>query len=611
MRRGALSCVSFGRGFEAQPFAAARPPAGSPSPERAQIGHRDIEVWSSSGCRCPRRTLPTRISDSWGQLRAHHTSAARHEKSLRHTHEVDCVNRTSSSLYQRYMPRQGTEPVSFGRLVRAMGRPLRAAPSPWGQIRSNHTSSIATPAEFETDLRQTLAARNKMAVEARALSPRARPVRGRPRRIVSTLTPARLTPADYLDLTGLRRPRLSFPHSSPGADLQLSYAPEQMPFPPVARGFVYCAPQAGLPPLATSVRFRCTASADPASFASGHDLTLPSGLPWQILAMQGSRTLREQLQLEGHLTPALEAEWENVFGQQRPPPGLLLFDAAQRFPVSFAKSLHLTVVGRERLHFLELMHIFADHAGSKRCFPFKGRFACLRLFRSSSCYSFYPSFASTHSLGSSFSLAPPLPRLPSFCLPFIDSHAALIFGSLSPTYSFPPSPSFTPFSLLPPPSSPPPSLTTFPLSSSSPSFPPIFALLPSLPSSLPHVLTPTTGSALAHFVPSPTNPHLVHLRIARLLEPPRLAARRGLASPRMAPPRAGALLVAGSRGAGVRARVADEEADEHGDADGEDDARGEGWEDTEAGEGEGEPWAYDLRKRTKNAEALRVLMGRG
>jgi hypothetical protein len=101
------------------------------------------------------------------------------------------------------------------------------------------------------------------------------------KRDVSTLNPARLIPADAIDLSA----KASYTRYS--CRLQLRYitrgTKEFVPFPDGTHGFLYFAPGPAHAPLAGEVRFRITSGTDPANFAEGRDLLLPNGLvPWAI-----------------------------------------------------------------------------------------------------------------------------------------------------------------------------------------------------------------------------------------------------------------------------------------------------------------------------------------
>ncbi|KAJ7735406.1 hypothetical protein DFH07DRAFT_987384 [Mycena maculata] len=204
---------------------------------------------------------------------------------------------------------------------------------------------------------------------------------------ISTLTPGLLTESDYLDLSGVYHLRLSFPLS--GRSKQVRYVGrgfphlQFLPFPPHARGFFYAGPQPGLPPLAASIRFRCTPSPFPSSFEAGEDLLRPSGLPWQILlghaATAPSPVLRDQLLREGHLTPQSLDEWAarvSVDDPNSPPPLLVsnrtLFTPHQRFPVNFQRPVDLTVLRAHRAYALPLGPAFAESYRGMTRHPFAG-----------------------------------------------------------------------------------------------------------------------------------------------------------------------------------------------------------------------------------------------
>ncbi|KAJ7732368.1 hypothetical protein DFH07DRAFT_780972 [Mycena maculata] len=91
----------------------------------------------------------------------------------------------------------------------------------------------------------------------------------------------------HLDLAHRNQVNVSFSLSKKfeyeDAGLVTSTRKVYTPFPAHTGGFLYFGPQLGLPPLAASVRFRCTPTANPSSFDDGFDLLMPNGLPWQKL----------------------------------------------------------------------------------------------------------------------------------------------------------------------------------------------------------------------------------------------------------------------------------------------------------------------------------------
>ncbi|KAJ7769568.1 hypothetical protein DFH07DRAFT_806489 [Mycena maculata] len=294
--------------------------------------------------------------------------------------------------------------------------------------------------------------------------------RGRRRRILSTLTPSLLMESDHLDLSQKHTISLSFPLTT-GLSYNLYYELDRKtvptPFPAHVRGFFYFGPRPGLPPLAASLRFRCTPTAHPSSFDDGHDLLLPDGLPWQRLLVQAVvstiPTLRDQLLREGHLTlDGLEKWRKRVDGHgARVFSSLWLFGLHQQFPVDFGGGINLVVVGEERIHFIRMNDTFVDKSGGSDRNPFK-------------------------------------------------------------------------------------------------------------------------GSALAHFERSPTDPHILRLRIAEVLEPV-VASIPDAENSRIVLPRAGELFSVRRLGTGRSPLLP----------------------------GDGKPWAFDLRADTKRARALRVLAENG
>jgi hypothetical protein len=100
------------------------------------------------------------------------------------------------------------------------------------------------------------------------------------RRDLSTLTPERLTSADFVDMSGKKaytiKPSQDKVHFIFRGDSQLA-------FPDGTQGFFYFVPGPAHAPVAGEVRFRTTTGPDPAGFADGRDLLLPHmPVPWSI-----------------------------------------------------------------------------------------------------------------------------------------------------------------------------------------------------------------------------------------------------------------------------------------------------------------------------------------
>ncbi|KAJ7609395.1 hypothetical protein FB45DRAFT_944371 [Roridomyces roridus] len=196
---------------------------------------------------------------------------------------------------------------------------------------------------------------------------------------ISTLKPELLSPSDHLNISDAYCVSLFFQYSRSTKSERMYYRREVgclpgtfAPFPEEARGFFYCAP----------VRFRCTPSSSPSSFAAGHDLLLPNGLPWQLLVGQAAiayPTLRAALLKEQFLTPKSLAEWHERLGKTEGQMTLtlMMFGLRQQFPVNFARGLFLHVVPPEtapqRVAAIQLNHIFVSQPGKKRFHPFVGQ----------------------------------------------------------------------------------------------------------------------------------------------------------------------------------------------------------------------------------------------
>ncbi|KAJ7173149.1 hypothetical protein C8R46DRAFT_990954 [Mycena filopes] len=185
------------------------------------------------------------------------------------------------------------------------------------------------------------------------------PRRGRPphRRPVSSLDPRLLTSDDHLDMSKRRSVFLACP---PGGSIPLHHdgnnAPRYPthPFPENTAGFLYYHRPHDAAPLEGSVRFRCTPTPVPSSFATGHDLLLPSGVPWQILLPQLVRIAvrpimiqlaHQQLATQAQLTRAAE-----LFGTRRIQPSITLFRFDQEFPLDFIHQFTLRAVGENTIH---------------------------------------------------------------------------------------------------------------------------------------------------------------------------------------------------------------------------------------------------------------------
>jgi hypothetical protein len=176
----------------------------------------------------------------------------------------------------------------------------------------------------------------------------------------STLTPSKLEPTDWVDFSKKERPHI-FYHpprlaaepervsgtvyfSSPdGAVLHTRHTgPRWSPlFPEWAAGFLYVHSPAGHP-AAREVRLRCVPAADPALFAKGGDLMLPTGLPWAVrffaLNKKRNAPLRTCLVHERFVRDEELRQWEGALFRPQ-----VVVEAGQPFVLDFASTTTTTV----------------------------------------------------------------------------------------------------------------------------------------------------------------------------------------------------------------------------------------------------------------------------
>ncbi|KAH9920419.1 hypothetical protein B0H21DRAFT_767572 [Amylocystis lapponica] len=212
-------------------------------------------------------------------------------------------------------------------------------------------------------------------------SPRPRSVFEQYFRNIATLNPTRLTPLDYVDISGQSRPTINdrdvlhrFPHviAADGRTKPLSYAAikRQMPelplqaklaysfegynlhrFPADTHGFLYYHPAASPLAVAGEIRFRIMPDASTTDLLSGRDLLLPTGRPWGIqlcdVASRGFyRPLREILLRDQLVTPAILADSARLSVS---PKGHMrrIYSLDEPFYVGFYKNRLYYVVGAD------------------------------------------------------------------------------------------------------------------------------------------------------------------------------------------------------------------------------------------------------------------------
>ena len=138
----------------------------------------------------------------------------------------------------------------------------------------------------------------------------------------------------------------------------------KIPFPAHAQGFFYYHVPANSP-LASSIRFRCTSSNDPATFSDGQDLLSRNGLPWErsLRSILTTRIpyLRDQFLKTGLVTEDQVTRIRRIFGQELAPPHIVLHQLDQPFPLKFHHyGLYLSAVIRDKLFRFIVKGIFVD-----------------------------------------------------------------------------------------------------------------------------------------------------------------------------------------------------------------------------------------------------------
>ncbi|KAJ7646244.1 hypothetical protein DFH06DRAFT_1050361 [Mycena polygramma] len=204
-------------------------------------------------------------------------------------------------------------------------------------------------------------------------------------RIISTLNPELMKPSDRVSIYPLQRQFFVACKSSPKIPARVSYdripgpcsTNVMMPFPKNATGgFLYYhrPPQAA--PLEGSIRLRLTPEYDPMGFASGRDLVLPTGAVWELNLPQIARSKRlsaflDQLLREQLVTADQLTRCRALFGDKAIKPAQTLFRLEQEFPVDFARTINLVIVG-ETLRSLHLADVFTATVNKVRVCPWTG-----------------------------------------------------------------------------------------------------------------------------------------------------------------------------------------------------------------------------------------------
>lgn len=203
-------------------------------------------------------------------------------------------------------------------------------------------------------------------------------------RKVSTFDPSRLQKSDFHDVSNTIVANITPTSSlSPLKRVALRYAPDirvglskKPRFPSHARGFFYFEPRLDLSPsgLAGEIRLRCTASRDPASFASGFDLIDPTGMPWSIPLLIINRNqvslsaLEDLLLQDGLVTPALLRDCRDLNAQCHINGGsTILHSLNQPFPVRLDRTKFVFwTVGNGTIRKGPAIYVFSDWRSTYR-----------------------------------------------------------------------------------------------------------------------------------------------------------------------------------------------------------------------------------------------------
>ncbi|KAJ7061544.1 hypothetical protein C8F01DRAFT_987303 [Mycena amicta] len=198
---------------------------------------------------------------------------------------------------------------------------------------------------------------------------------------ISTLDPARLQRADYLDLSSHPKLLVDYlPRSSgsrePASRVQF-HPLGKTPFPPQTSGFLYFhkPDEAPVRSLAGGIRFRRLLGPT-ADFATGTDLLHPdgSGEPWEIplTTLVRSQPSLGKLLVQDDLVTELQMErCQRLFGTKKPgaEPQLLHW-LEQPFVVNFgARTLRMDLVSLHNKYEFSLSGPFSEQKGTR---PYKG-----------------------------------------------------------------------------------------------------------------------------------------------------------------------------------------------------------------------------------------------
>lgn len=217
-------------------------------------------------------------------------------------------------------------------------------------------------------------------------------LKGKPRRVIQSLDPTRLSQSDFIDLNlskmlhvsttvSIRHPHSQADSKLPTFSIAFNTNDEKhRSFPADTRGFFYFVP-APHPSvhLASEVRFRITRDHDPSSFQGGSDLLLPNMTPWRIplvvLARRSRYSGLRHLLLQDGLTTTLSLSHCAALGYSIGPKSHVIHSLGQLFALNFHENrctVHLA--SADSLHKFQY-HFFGERRGRgvSRVRPYAGK----------------------------------------------------------------------------------------------------------------------------------------------------------------------------------------------------------------------------------------------
>ncbi|KAF8867828.1 hypothetical protein BD779DRAFT_1685257 [Infundibulicybe gibba] len=208
----------------------------------------------------------------------------------------------------------------------------------------------------------------------------------RTKRVISTLDQRMLRHSDFCDISNLTTSVVTIRSSTLGC-ARLKYCASRkrgekfrdLTFPVGTHGFFYYYSPPGLPYFAGEVRFRITPSTDPASFATGVDLSTPHRLPWRVplwrlCSSSDLLPVRRFLQDSGLVTPAMLQHCETMARKLvKKHLQNVLYTLDFPFYLRFNTQAQLFwAAGESQCQRLRLASVFTDRRCRKLLLPYSG-----------------------------------------------------------------------------------------------------------------------------------------------------------------------------------------------------------------------------------------------